>query len=203
MTASGWKNRIVGSGVAKASDLSPNPLNWRQHPSMQRAAMLGALVDVGWVQQVIVNRTTGNLIDGHLRVELAKAKDEEVPFVEVELTEAEERLVLATLDPLAAMATPDQDALNALLASVASSEADLQDLLDSLGSSVEIDDTYQPESSASGLSQLLVFAPTEDIEYVRAVLIAHADTIKASGGIDERMGRAMVAIVRAWEKSSR
>lgn len=197
-----WKNRIVGSGVAKASDLAPNPANWRQHPSLQRAAMLGALVDVGWVQQVIVNRTTGRLVDGHLRVELAKAKDEEVPYVEVELTEAEERLVLATLDPLAAMATPDQDALNALLASVASSEADLQDLLDSLSRDVEIDDDYVPDpNEGSGLSQLLVFAPTEDIEYVRAILIAHADTIKASGGVDVRMGRAMVAIVRSWEKS--
>jgi hypothetical protein len=39
-----------------------------------------------------------------------------VPVTYVELSEDEERLVLASLDPLAAMATAEQEQLTALLA---------------------------------------------------------------------------------------
>ena len=73
--------------------------------------------EVGWVAQVMVNRTTGHVVDGHLRVELAISRNEPtVPVTYVELSEDEERLVLASLDPLAAMATADTDLLSALLA---------------------------------------------------------------------------------------
>jgi DNA modification methylase len=47
----------------------------------------------------------------------------------VELSEAEERLVLASLDPLAAMATAEQDALEALLASLSPADEALATLL--------------------------------------------------------------------------
>ncbi len=30
----------------------------------------------GWVTEVIVDRSTGNVVDGHLRIELALARDE-------------------------------------------------------------------------------------------------------------------------------
>lgn len=128
-----WRNRIVGQGEAVADDLMPNPLNWREHPALQRAALAGVLSEVGWVQQVVVNRTTGRLIDGHLRVDMARGKGEKVPFVEVELTEDEEAMVLATLDPLAALATTNQDALNALLARLSPNDEALVTLLDRLG----------------------------------------------------------------------
>jgi ParB-like chromosome segregation protein Spo0J len=56
---------------------------------------------VGWVQSVIVNRTTGYVVDGHLRVAMAISKGEAlIPVSYVELDEAEENLVLAALDPV-------------------------------------------------------------------------------------------------------
>lgn len=128
-----WRNRIVGQGEADAETLMPNPLNWRTHPALQRAALAGVLSEVGWVQQVVVNRTTGRLIDGHLRVDMARGKGEKVPYVEVELSEAEEELILATLDPLAALATTDQDALNALLAKLSPDDESVASLLAKLG----------------------------------------------------------------------
>lgn len=127
-----WRNRIVGHGEAKPDDLLPNPLNWRGHPALQRAALAGVLSEVGWVQQVVVNRTTGHLIDGHLRVEMARGKGEPVPYVEVELSQEEEEMVLATLDPLGALATTDQDALSALLARLNPNDEALVTLLDRL-----------------------------------------------------------------------
>jgi hypothetical protein len=115
-----WRSRIAGHAEVDPSDLVPNPRNWRTHPAEQQAALSGALTEVGWVAEVLVNRTTGHVVDGHLRVELGVARHEPtVPVTYVELSEDEERLVLATLDPLAAMASAEQHALATLLAGLA------------------------------------------------------------------------------------
>ena len=114
-----WSNRIIESGVASPADLRANPLNYRRHPSHQRAALREMLDAVGWVQQVVVNRRTGNLVDGHLRVDLAETEGVDVPVLYIDLDEDEERLVLAALDPIAALADADGAALTALLADVA------------------------------------------------------------------------------------
>jgi DNA modification methylase len=111
-----WRSRIVDRGDVPPADLVANPRNWRGHPPAQKSALAGLLDQVGWVQDVVVNRRTGHLVDGHLRVELAKARGEaSVPVVYVDLAEDEEALVLASLDPLAAMATADPEKLAALL----------------------------------------------------------------------------------------
>ena len=115
-----WRNRIVGHADVAPAELVPNPRNWRSHPQEQQRALAGALGEVGWVAEVLVNRTTDHVVDGHLRIELALARHEPiVPVTYVELSEDEERLVLASLDPLAAMATAEKDALEALLAGLA------------------------------------------------------------------------------------
>lgn len=96
--------------------------------------MGGALEDVGWVTEVIVNRTTGNLVDGHLRLDLALSRGEPfVPVTYVELSQDEERLVLATLDPLAAMADAEVIPLQDLLAQLDPNNAALRSMLDDLG----------------------------------------------------------------------
>ena len=125
-----WRNRIVGHGEAAPEQLLTNPANWRLHPKGQQQALAGALSEVGWVAQVLVNRTTGRLVDGHLRVELAIRRHEpSVPVVYVELSEDEERLVLASLDPLAAMATAEKEALAALLAQIETGDEALAKML--------------------------------------------------------------------------
>src|SRR3972149_521978 len=101
----GWGNRIVGAGEEAPDQLLANPGNWRLHPRNQQAALAGALDTVGWVQQVMVNRRTGFVVDGHARVALAISRNEpSVPVLYVDLSPDEEALVLATLDPLSAMA---------------------------------------------------------------------------------------------------
>lgn len=112
-----WRNRIVGHADIPPGDLVPNPSNWRTHPPEQERALVGALAEVGWVTKIIVNRGTGNVVDGQLRIELALAKDEAtVPVTYVELTDDEERLVLASLDPIGAMADAETMALESLIA---------------------------------------------------------------------------------------
>ncbi len=128
-----WQNRIVGYGEEPPENFIANPDNWRTHPRHQRQALRGLLEEVGCVQNVIVNTTTGHMIDGHLRVELALEDGQpSVPVTFVTLTEAEEAKVLATLDPLGGLAGTDQTVLNQLLDDIESSNEALLDLLASL-----------------------------------------------------------------------
>ncbi len=134
LSSAPWRSRIVGHGEVAPADLVPNPENWRSHPQEQRDALGGALEDVGWVMEVIVNQTTGNLVDGHLRLDLALSRGEPfVPVTYVELTHDEERLVLATLDPLAAMADAEVIPLQELLAQLDPHNAALRGMLGDLG----------------------------------------------------------------------
>lgn len=128
-----WRNRIVGTEAVPPADILANPNNWRTHPGRQRDALRGSLDVVGWVQQVIVNTTTGHLVDGHARVEEAISRGEPtIPVLYVELTPEEEGLVLATLDPIAAMAAADDEKLQALISAIAVDDAGLTALLDEL-----------------------------------------------------------------------
>jgi DNA modification methylase len=129
-----WRNRIVGSGEEAPDQLVANPLNWRTHPGPQRDALRGSLSEIGWVQQVMVNRRTGFVVDGHARVEEAiSAGAKTVPVLYVDLSDEEERLILATLDPIGAMAQADSAKLDELLAELNAGDPGLQALLDSLG----------------------------------------------------------------------
>lgn len=128
-----WKNRIIGSGTEAPDQLMANPGNYRRHSQQQRDTLRDLLGNVGWVQNVIVNKTTGHLVDGHLRVDLALQDGEtEVPVVYVELSIAEERLALASLDPIGALATPDPKALDDLLSGLDYEGEALASMLSSL-----------------------------------------------------------------------
>ncbi len=131
-----WRNRITGSGEEAPEQLLANPANWRIHPKAQQDALAGALDQIGWVQQVLVNRRTGFVVDGHARVALALSRGEPtVPVLYVDLAPDEEALVLATLDPIGAMAGRDDEKLRALLADVSVDDAGLLALLGDLGGS--------------------------------------------------------------------
>lgn len=128
-----WRNRIVGQGVKPASQFVANARNWRTHPRAQRAALQGALNEVGWIAPVVENIRTGRLVDGHERVwQALQNGDTDVPFVQVDLSEEEEAYALLTLDPIGAMAQASADQLGVLLAEVQSSEAGVQQMLTDL-----------------------------------------------------------------------
>lgn len=147
-----WRNRIVGYDVVEADQLLANPANWRIHPKAQQDALTGVLDDVGWVQEIIVNKTTGHVVDGHMRVEVAITRGESVPVKYVELTEAEELLILATIDPISAMAATDAAQLESLLQSVNSDSAAVQAMLAKLAEDSGLD--YEPEVAEDAGAQI-------------------------------------------------
>lgn len=158
-----WQSRIVGHGEMRPDDIVPHPDNWRRHPLPQSEAMLGILEEVGWVQDVVVNKRTNRLIDGHLRVELAQRQGEtRIPVVFVDLSEEEERLVLATMDPIGAMARQDDSRLQALLAKVKAEDEALQKVLGNLSKEQAALKTIE---SSAGLEEMEIM-PYEHYDYI-------------------------------------
>ena len=133
-----FANRITRYAEVEPSTLAAHPQNWRRHPGSQAAALAAVLADVGYVQSVVVNERSGRIVDGHLRVELAIDRAEPfVPVTYVDLSDDEESLVLATFDPLGALASTDAATLRDLLGSlVETDDAALSTLLSDLASSV-------------------------------------------------------------------
>ena len=122
------------------SELVPNPRNWRTHPAPPAGGALGSSRRGRLGRREPVNQTTGHVVDGHLRIELALARKEAaVPVTYVELSEDEERLVLASLDPLAAMAEAEASKLAELLEGLAPDDAALRALLDELARDNDLD----------------------------------------------------------------
>ncbi len=101
------------------AELTENPANWRRHPESQLSALSDAIGEVGWAGACLFNERTGRLIDGHARKKVAHDRgDELIPVLVGSWDEATEKKILATLDPLAAMAEADAPALDALLREV-------------------------------------------------------------------------------------
>ncbi len=101
------------------SELAENPANWRRHPQGQLDALADVIAEVGWAGACLFNEATGRLIDGHARKKTALDQGSElIPVLVGSWTEEQEKTILATLDPLAAMAEADTAKLDELLRSV-------------------------------------------------------------------------------------
>ena len=126
-----WRNRVVGFVEKPANQFTANPLNFRRHPNTQRDVIRGVFAEIGFAGAVLENIRTGNLIDGHLRIEEALSANDEtlIPCVQVDLSEAEEKLLLATYDPIGAMAAVDKEVLNAVLHEVSTGDEAVQQML--------------------------------------------------------------------------
>lgn len=144
--ANRFRSRIVRQGEEAPDQLLANPLNFRIHPGEQAQALAGAMGTLGWLTGIIVNERTGHVVDGHLRVKLALQRGEAtVPVTYVDLSEEEERLALATLDPISAMAGTDKALLEELLDGIDVEDAALAEFLAGLNPG-----TGEGESNGSG-----------------------------------------------------
>ena len=145
-----WKNKIVGHGDVDPASLVAHPHNWRLHPQHQQGALSGLIDDIGFIKSVTVNKTSGRIIDGHLRVTLAvRDKQPTIPVEYVDLDEHEESEALASLDPVAAMATADKDSLDIILNDVTTGNADVQQMLADLAAEAGLyfgDEPQTPEA---------------------------------------------------------
>ena len=96
------RDRVRELRRVKASELVPNPRNWRRHPKAQAEALRGLLQEIGYADALIARELPDGrlqLLDGHLRA--ATTPDQEVPVLILDVTEDEANKILLTLDPLA------------------------------------------------------------------------------------------------------
>jgi DNA modification methylase len=136
------RDRIKELRRVPADQLQPNPKNWRKHPEAQANALRGVLAEVGIASAVLARETPEGglmLIDGHLRTETLH--NAEIPVLVLDVSEEEADKILATFDPLGAMAESDADALRALLEDVETGSQELADMLTALAEDAGILDS--------------------------------------------------------------
>ena len=137
-----------------APELIPNPKNWRTHPVEQQDALRGVLAEVGYADALIARETPDGLmlVDGHLRAETTP--DSEVPVLILDIDEAEADLMLATLDPLAAMAGRDEERLDELLANLENDNESIASLLAGLTEFEQPQEFWNPpDNTVQGTAQ--------------------------------------------------
>ena len=88
------------------------------------------------------SQRTGKVVDGHARVEEAITAGVSVPVLYVDLDEEEERFVLATLDPISALATYDADVVADLTDGLNLESEAVKDLLASAPPAVDLGDDW-------------------------------------------------------------
>ena len=91
------------------SDIRPHPHNWRLHPDAQKELYRRSYEALGSLDAIVLNETTGHILDGHLRYEEAlKRGDKKIQVLVGHWTEAEEAAALLIKDTIAGMAEPDK-----------------------------------------------------------------------------------------------
>lgn len=126
------RDRVKELRRVPAGELLPNERNWRKHPKAQQEALQGILAEIGYAGALIAYETPKGLklIDGHLRA--STTPETEVPVLVLDVDDAEAAKLLASLDPLAAMAEADAGALDSLLRDVQTGNQALADMLTNL-----------------------------------------------------------------------
>lgn len=134
MNTQSIRDRVVELRRVPASELRPNRRNWRKHPQAQSDALRGVLREIGFAGAELARELPDGsleLIDGHLRAGIAG--DQPIPVLVLDVDESEAAKLLATYDPLSAMAEADTAALDALLREVETGDEALAKMLEELG----------------------------------------------------------------------
>jgi hypothetical protein len=144
MSTTTIRNRIKDHRRIRAGDLVPHEFNYRLHPDSQKAALRDLYEEIGFARSLLAYELPDGrlkLIDGHLRRELDPDLEVEVEVLDV--SDAEARTLLLSIDPLAALADTlaelherllsltqtDSEALNALWQGATEAAARANELL--------------------------------------------------------------------------
>lgn len=143
------------------TELRANPANgWKIHTSQQVTALSAAMARIGWAGACLMNEETGLLVDGHARVEIAiKNKEPRVPVLVGRWSTDDERLILASLDPIGALYVRNEEQYSELVAGL---DADMAALLvpqQVVEDDVELDDGEI--ESKPDLTKITMFIPRD------------------------------------------
>ena len=160
------RDRIKDFRRVSARSLQPNPKNWRVHNTRQRNILQGVLAEIGYADALLVRELSDGslqLLDGHLRAETTP--NQEVPVLVLDLNDAEADKLLATLDPLAALADTDQVTLDDLLTQIETENISVQEFLRSLTDTTDSLPGTENEHEIPEVYQILVTCRDEDEQH--------------------------------------
>lgn len=191
----------------RAGDLAPNPLNWRRHPEAQANALRGMLAEIGFAGAALAREMADGslqLIDGHLRTETV-GPDVEIPVLVLDVNAEEASKILATFDPLGAMAETDAEMLKQLLDEVEFESPDVSAMLDGVSEAAGVfgvDEVGAP-NLASGdrqpFQQMSFTLSDEQAEMVKqALAAAKAEGPFVDTGNENSNGNALARIAEAY-----
>jgi hypothetical protein len=167
------RDRIKDFCRVPAAELLDNAGNPRRHPQAQRDGLRGVLEQVGIAAALVAYHSQRNggqltLIDGHLR---KQDYDLDWPTLILDVDDEEADLLLATHDPLAALAEYDRPKLDALLQEVRAKSpaviAVLKDLAKNAGT--EADKAEKPKAPVLPPEKFEVLVECEDEGHQREV----------------------------------
>ena len=175
------RDRISELRRVRAGDLIADERNWRVHTDGQRAALTAMLERVGYAGAALVRDTPEGLklIDGHLRASINP--EQVIPVLVLDVNEDEATQLLATYDPLSAMAETDTAALATLLENLPPIDTIidgyLADLVDGgawqFGSEIEEPETV-PSNPPPNRVAYRVLIPADKAKEIAPTLIAWA-----------------------------
>lgn len=163
------RNRIKEHRRVRAGDLLPHEMNPRRHGEAQRAALAALYAEIGFARSLLAYELPDGrlkLIDGHLRQELTPDREVEVEVLDV--SDAEARALLLSLDPLAQLADYDCATLDRLRTLTSTSSDAVANLWASIGqASAAVEETLaaarSPRDKDSGIpEQFLILVECDD-----------------------------------------
>ena len=199
-----WRDRVKEFRRVPASELRANPKNWREHPAEQRRALNGILEEVGIAGAVLARETEDGLelIDGHLRAEMDDAT--EWPVLILDVNEAEADVLLATIDPIGALASRNDAALTDLIDSIESQSENLTSLLRDMSEDLGqveaeiVDFPSIPEGDRTPIQQMAFILHDEQVEIVKdAISKAKLDPFGDTGN-ENQNGNALARIAEMY-----
>ena len=184
-----WRDRVVEMRRVPASELNANPKIWRVHPPEQQRAMQGVREEVGIAGALLARETPDGLelIDGHLRTELAD--DTEWPVLVLDVDENEADVLLASVDPIGALAKENTEKLDELLRGLYVENETLAEMLATVEAPTyevldleDVDDQLQQMAGDAKRALLIEFDP-DDYEAALDLTRAHRKAGRYVGGI--------------------
>src|SRR5271163_4776423 len=158
------RNRIKSHRRVRAGDLVPHEFNFRAHPDVQKTALRALYEEVGFARSLLAYELPDGrlkLIDGHLRRDLDPDMEVEVEILDV--TDAEARALLLSIDPLAALAENQSQLHERLLELTPTINPDLRAAWEAAArGALEPPSTFQGKSVPMGPHQFLVLITCRD-----------------------------------------
>jgi hypothetical protein len=157
------RNRIKEHRRVRAGDLVPHELNWRTHPPRQRETLAALYAEVGFARSLLAYELPDGrlkLIDGHLRRDLDPNMLVDVEVLDV--TDAEARKLLLSIDSLAGLAETDAEVVGQLASQCRADAPVLNGLWQSLARNEAAVRSTLQEAVAPPTDQFLILVECAD-----------------------------------------